>query len=86
MVEIRFIIPTGKFEEDVKKISRSPLKERLEKQIKKITENPDFGKPLRYDLKGERTIYVKPYRLLFKVEGDKLYLLRFEHRKKVYGR
>lgn len=86
MVEIKFVIPTEKFEQDVKKIKKSPLKEKLEKQIKKITENPNFGKPLRYDLKGERTIFVKPYRLLYKVDGDKLYLLRFEHRGKVYGR
>ena len=85
MVEIKFVILTEKFEQDVKKIKKSSLKEKLEKQIKKITENPNFGKPLRYDLKGERTIYVKPYRLLYKVEGDKLYLLRFEHRKQVYG-
>ena len=84
MVEIKFIIPTQKFEHDVKKIRKSPLKEKLEKQIKKITDNPNFGKPLRYDLKGERTIYVKPYRLIYKIDGDKLILLRFEHRDKVY--
>ncbi len=58
--------------------------EKLEKQIKKITENPDFGKSLRYNLKGEWTVYVKPYRLIYKVEGDKLILLRFEHREEVY--
>ena len=84
MVKIRFIIPTRKFKNDVKKIKNSHLKEKLEKQIKKVTENPSFGKPLKYDLKGERTIYVKPYRLLYRVEGDKLLLLRFEHREKVY--
>jgi addiction module RelE/StbE family toxin len=86
MVEIKLIIPADKFEEDVKKIKDKGLKRKLEKQIKKIKNNPNFGKPLRYDLKGERTIYVKPYRLLYKVEGDKLILLRFEHRNHAYGR
>lgn len=84
MVEIRFVIPTEKFEREFKKIKDTGLKEKLKKQIKKITENPNFGKPLRYDLKGEWTIYVKPYRLIYKVEDDKLILLRFEHRDKVY--
>lgn len=84
MVEIRFVIPTEKFEREFKKIKDAGLKEKLKKQMKKITENPNFGKPLRYDLKGEWTIYVKPYRLIYKVEDDKLILLRFEHRDKVY--
>jgi len=39
---------------------------------------------LRYDLKGERTVYVKPYRLIYAYQETVLYLLRFEHRKEVY--
>jgi len=85
MVEIRLIVATEKFEKDVKKIKDRGLRDRLEKQIRKAIEDPDFGKPLRYDLKGERTVYVNPYRLIYKVEGDRLILLRFEHREKVYG-
>ena len=84
MVEIKYIIPTNKFEDDVKGIRDKGLKDKLQKQIDKITRNPDFGKPLRHGLRGERTIYVKPYRLIFKVEGDSLLLLRFEHRGGVY--
>jgi len=86
MVEIRFIVPTEKFERDVKKIRDKSLKEKLQKQIDKIAANSGFGKPLSYSLKGEWTIYVKPYRLIYKVEGDRLILLRFEHRKEVYER
>jgi mRNA-degrading endonuclease RelE of RelBE toxin-antitoxin system len=85
MVRIRFIIPTARFEHDVKKIRDKGLKDKLQKQIDKIAGNPDFGKPLRYGLKGEWSIYVKPYRLIYKAEGDKLFLLRFEHQKDVYG-
>jgi addiction module RelE/StbE family toxin len=85
MVEIKFIVPTDKFEHDVKKIGDKSLKEKLQKQIEKVAENPNFGKPLRYGLKGEWSIRVKPYRLIYKVEGDKLILLRFEHRKEVYS-
>jgi addiction module RelE/StbE family toxin len=84
MVAVEFIVPTDKFKDDVKKVRDKGLKEKLRKQIEKIAEGPNFGKPLRYDLRGEWSIYVKPYRLIYKVEGDKLILLRFEHRKEVY--
>lgn len=84
MVEIKTIVYTEKFERDVRKTRDSSLREKLEKQIRKIIENPESGKPLRYTLKGEWTIYVKPYRLIYAVQSDKLILLRFEHRKTVY--
>ena len=84
MVEIKEIVYTNKFERDVRKIRDSSLKEKLGKQIKKVAERPDFGKPLRYGLKGEWTIRVTPYRLIYAVQGERLILLRFEHRKNVY--
>lgn len=84
MEEIKEIIWTQKFEEEFRKIKNRATQNKLEKQIKKIRFNPNFGKPLRYDLKGEWTIYVKPYRLIYKIESDKLILLRFEHRDHVY--
>jgi len=62
MVKIKEIVYTQKFERDVKK---------LEKQIRKIVEDPEFGKPLRCGLKGEWTIRVKPYRLIYAVQGVK---------------
>ncbi len=84
MVEIKAIVYTEKFERDVKKIRDRSLKEKLEKQIRKIAENPEFGKPLRYGLQGELTMRIKPYRLIYTVQGERLILLRFEHRKTVY--
>lgn len=86
MVEIKLVVTTDKFERDVKKIKDKRLKERLEKQISKVIKNPRFGKPLRYDLRDELTVYIKPYRLIYKMEKDKLILLRFEHRGHVYKR
>ncbi|MGI0085584.1 MAG: type II toxin-antitoxin system RelE family toxin, partial [Nitrososphaerales archaeon] len=49
-----------------------------------MAEVPDSGKALRYGLKGELTIRVKPYRLIYAVQENNLILLRFEHRKEVY--
>jgi addiction module RelE/StbE family toxin len=86
MEEIKGIVWTQKFEQDFKKMKDRATQDKLEKQIHKIKNNPNFGKPLRYNLKGERTVYVKPYRLIYAVEGNKLILLRFEHRNHVYGK
>jgi len=84
MEKIKEIIWTQKFEQEFKKIRDRATQDKLEKQIRKIIENPHFGKPLKYDLREEWTIYIKPYRLIYRADGDKLILLRFEHRKKVY--
>ena len=84
MVGIKSIVYTQKFERDVRKIRDSSVKDRLRKQIEKIAENAESGKPLRYGLKGEWTVRIQPYRLIYAVQEDKLILLRFEHRKEVY--
>jgi addiction module RelE/StbE family toxin len=81
---INSIIYTEKFERDVRRIRDSLVKERVSKQIEKIVENPEVGKPLRYGLKGEWTVRVRPYRIIYAFQDDKLILLRFEHRKEVY--
>jgi addiction module RelE/StbE family toxin len=78
------VIWSDKFRKEVAKIKDNKIKEKLQKQIQNIVEFPELGKPLRYDLKGERTVYVKPYRLIYAYQGNILYLLRFEHRKEVY--
>lgn len=84
MPEIKRVIRTKEFERNIRSIKDTQLLKRVKKQINKILDNPNLGKPLRYVLKGERTVYIKPYRLIYSVEGDKLFLLRFMHRKKVY--
>lgn len=84
MVEIKEIVYTQKFERDVRKIRDILVKDRLRKQIEKIADDPESGKPLRYGLKGERAIRIPPYRLVYAVQQDRLILLRFEHRKAVY--
>ena len=59
------------------------LLEKLRKQITKVIENPFIGKPLRYK-RDERSLYIKPFRLVYAVREDELILLKFDHRKKVY--
>ncbi len=78
------VIWNTNFESEVKRIRNRLIRERVTKQIARIVKNPEVGKPLRFDLKGERTVYLKPFRIVYKVDGDVLTLLRFEHRKEVY--
>jgi mRNA-degrading endonuclease RelE of RelBE toxin-antitoxin system len=80
MVDVVF---TDRFEKELRKSDNS-LKERARKQIEKIIENPETGKPLRYNLKGERAAYSKPFRIIYSFDRNTIYFLRFEHRKEVY--
>ena len=76
------VLWTQKFEQDFKKIRDSSTKKRILKQIKKIADRPEKGKPLRFSFKGERTLYIKPYRLIYSFTSNILVLLRFEYKKK----
>ena len=40
-------------------------KERIKNQIKKILENPEIGKPMRYARKGTRELYIGSFRLSY---------------------
>lgn len=84
MVVIRNVVWTKKFERELKKLKDETVKNRVRKQIRAILENPEIGKPLRFELRGERSIRIPPHRLIYAIEGATLYLLRFEHRKTVY--
>ena len=79
------VIYTERFEKAVKKIKDEGLKARVKKQIAKIVANPEVGKPLRYCRKGERSLRVKPYRLIYAYKEDTIYLLDLGHRDGVYG-
>ena len=80
------ILKEQKFEKAIKHIKDKSLKEKIKKQIKKILENPEIGDFLSYDRKGERKIYIPPFRLIYKHDKEKeaIILINFEHRSKVY--
>ena len=83
-MSINFVVTTEDYENSTKHIKDIKTKERIKKQIEKIINHPKTGKPLTHDLKGERSIRIKPFRLIYSIEGDKLILMKFEHRKEVY--
>jgi mRNA-degrading endonuclease RelE of RelBE toxin-antitoxin system len=68
------------FEKNFRKIKDSLLKEKIIAQISKIRDNPEIGKPMRYDRKGTRELYIHPFRLSYKLEEDVVYILALYHK------
>lgn len=70
------------FKKKLEKIKDSSLREKVKKQIRKIVESPLTGKPMMYDRKGTREIYVAPYRLsyIYFSEKEELWFLDLYHK------
>lgn len=56
----------------------------IQKQMNKILGFPEFGKPLRYDMKKERRIHIGSFVLVYKVSGNEIHFLDFDHHDKIY--
>ena len=78
---VKEVIRAPRFIQQVKKIDGS-LIDRVQKLIKKIIDNPEVGKPMRFDRKGTREVYLPPFRLSYSYdkEQDILYLLEVYHK------
>ena len=70
------------FLKKVSKVKHYAIKEQIQKQVEKIIENPEIGKPMRYGRKGTRELYVAPYRLAYAYiqEEEKLMCLDLYHK------
>ena len=68
------------FKKDFKKIKDRSVKEKIIKQVSKIEDNPKIGKPMRFDRKGTRELYISPWRLSYIVEGKTVYILSLYHK------
>lgn len=79
MVRVAF---NPNFQKTFEKIKDASLKTKIIKQIQKIREDPEIGKPMMYVRKGTREIYIKPYRLSYEYlkEEDTLVIIEFYHK------
>jgi len=79
MVNIVFL---DSFQKDISKIKDLGFKRRIIKNIEKIKENPEIGKPMRYGRIGTREVYISPYRLsyIYLPEENAIYLLDIYHK------
>jgi len=62
------------------------MRERIRKAIESrlMTAPQKYGLPLKKSLGGYWKIRVGDYRIVFKVEGEIVYVLAIRHRKKIY--
>jgi len=80
MVEVRF---DKKFVKIFSKIKDNLLREKISKQIKKISGNPNVGKPMKNVRKGTRELWIKPFRLsyFYNIKNKIVYVLDLYHKK-----
>jgi mRNA-degrading endonuclease RelE of RelBE toxin-antitoxin system len=73
---------SSSFEKTIRGIKDNRLKERVKKQIMRILENPDIGKPMRYSRKNTREVYIPPFRLSYHydIQSDILVFLTLYHK------
>ncbi len=79
MVEVFY---DDKFERFLNKIKDASFKEQIIKLVKKIIENPEIGKPMKFERKGSREVYAGSYRLAyaFLPAENRLIFLKIYHK------
>ncbi|MCD6547323.1 MAG: type II toxin-antitoxin system RelE/ParE family toxin [Nanoarchaeota archaeon] len=65
----------------LKKVDKE-IKERILKKIKRLKENKNLGKHLRYS--NFRSLRIGDYRAIYEIEKNKIITLFIGHRKNVY--
>jgi len=80
---VKFIEETEKFIQIYNKLDNF-IRKKIKKQIEKIIQNPETGKPMRYARKGTRELYIKPFRLSYAYmkSEDKIIILNLYHKKR----
>ncbi len=73
--------------EDLPKIPQN-IKETIRRAIEtRLLPDPFLsGEPLRQSLKGHRKLRVGDYRVIYRVQADKIIVLKIGHRKEVYSK
>jgi len=71
-----------KFIKTISKIKNEAFKRKVKKQIKKIIDNPEIPKHMRYLRKGTREVYIESYRLSYSFQKNKIIFLDLYHKDK----
>jgi mRNA interferase RelE/StbE len=81
---------TVKYHPDVKNIDLPRVNVNMRERIRRAIESrlmtapQKYGLPLRKSLRGYWKLRVGDYRVVFKVEGEVIYVLGIRHRKNIY--
>ncbi|MBS3075544.1 type II toxin-antitoxin system RelE/ParE family toxin [Candidatus Pacearchaeota archaeon] len=65
------IIYDKDFQRSLEKRKDNIFREQVKKQIKRIIQNPEIGKPIMYSRKGTREVYIGHFRLSYKYHYEK---------------
>ncbi|MCM8826484.1 MAG: type II toxin-antitoxin system RelE/ParE family toxin [Candidatus Omnitrophica bacterium] len=77
---------------DIPKEDLAGIPQNMKEAIKRAIETrliPDpfvAGEPLRHSLKGHRKLRVGDYRIIYRIQSDKIIILKIGHRKEVYSK
>ncbi|MBT3408212.1 type II toxin-antitoxin system RelE/ParE family toxin [Candidatus Woesearchaeota archaeon] len=77
MVKVSYEIS---FKKRIKKIKNNQIKDQIKKQILKIVNNPNIGKPMKFSRKGTRELYIKPFRLSYFYQNDEIIFTDLYHK------
>lgn len=69
-----------KMPKNVKESIRKAIEERL------LTNPVLYGQPLRQSLRGHRKLRVGAYRVIYRIHGDEIIILKIGHRKEIYSK
>jgi len=81
---------TVKYHPDVKNVDLPMINVKMRERIRRAIESrlmmapQEYGLPLRKSLRGYWKHRVGDYRVVFKVEGEIIYVLAIRHRKNIY--
>ncbi len=79
------ILFSEEFKRDFQKIKDQSTRLKIIKQLKKLSEMPEAGKPLKYEWKNHRSVRVPPFRIIYRLEKNVIIINCFDHRKDVYN-
>ena len=79
------IIFSDEFKKDFKKVKDKTTRIKIIKQLKKLADLPEAGKSLKYNFRNHRSVRVPPFRIIYRLEKDKIIINCFDHRKEVYS-
>jgi len=49
-----------------------------------LSELPEFEKPLKYELENYRSLRIPPFRIIYRLEEEKIIINCFDYRKDIY--
>lgn len=75
------VITSDDFEDTYNRIDNS-LRIQVDKLLRKLIDNPELGKPMRFNRKGTREVYAGSFRLSYAYDNsnDVLYFLDIYHK------